>query len=121
MTRRVAAMCCVAWLVIAGLSPTQARSQDATPPSPLDADAEWSEMAPLAEHSLLLDVTLAGERLIAVGERGHVLVSDDRGESWRQVRVPTTRIPTAAHSRPTSSPMPPAPMTQQVLPARISG
>lgn len=47
----------------------------------------WSEPAPLAERSLLLAATLVGSRVVAVGERGHVLMSE--GEAWRQVRVPT--------------------------------
>ena len=40
---------------------------------------------------LLLDVTQAGKRLVAVGERGLVALSDDMGESWRQAKdVPTS-------------------------------
>ncbi len=50
---------------------------------------ESSELAPLAAKSLLLDVTRAGDRLVAVGDRGHVLLSDDEGKTWRQVIVPT--------------------------------
>lgn len=42
-----------------------------------------------ADRSLLLDVARAGGRLVAVGERGHILLSDDDGRSWRQVPVPT--------------------------------
>lgn len=38
-------------------------------------------------QSLLLDVVLAGDRLIAVGERGHILYSDDHGENWQQAQV----------------------------------
>ncbi len=57
---------------------------------PLAARAvETSESMPLAAKSLLLDVAAAGARLVAVGDRGHVLVSDDRGATWRQVVVPT--------------------------------
>ena len=48
-----------------------------------------SEPAPLAAKSLLLDVARAGQRLVAVGDRGHVLLSDDEGRAWRQVIVPT--------------------------------
>jgi photosystem II stability/assembly factor-like uncharacterized protein len=59
-----------------------------TSPSSLPA-AETSEVAPLAARSLLLDVTRAGPRLVTVGDRGHVLLSDDEGASWRQVIVPT--------------------------------
>lgn len=50
---------------------------------------EQSEPARLASRSLLLDITLAGTRLVTVGERGHVLVSDDNGKTWQQKIVPT--------------------------------
>lgn len=52
-------------------------------------------MAPLAARSLLLDVAASGDRLLAVGERGHILVSTDQGDSWRQVPVPTQALLTA--------------------------
>lgn len=45
-------------------------------------------IAPLAPHSLMLAGTRAGERLVVVGERGHILLSDDHGANWRQVPVP---------------------------------
>jgi photosystem II stability/assembly factor-like uncharacterized protein len=52
--------------------------------------------APVAVRSLLLDVERAGQRLVAVGERGHVLLSDDEGRSWRQARrVPSRTMLTA--------------------------
>jgi photosystem II stability/assembly factor-like uncharacterized protein len=60
------------------------------PPAVADDDAlEWSTLARLAPRSLLLDLAAADGRLVAVGERGHVLISDDAGQTWRQVRVPT--------------------------------
>lgn len=44
----------------------------------------------LAKEFLLLDFAKAGQRLVVVGEYGHVLVSDDDGKSWRQAKsVPT--------------------------------
>lgn len=43
-----------------------------------------------ARHAVLLAVTRAGERLVAVGERGIVLLSDDSGKSWRQAQVPVS-------------------------------
>ncbi len=61
------------------------------------AIAEESVTAPLAAHSLLIDAAHAGERLVAVGERGHVLLSDDDGASWRQVIAPTRSTLTAVH------------------------
>ena len=54
--------------------------------------------APLAAESLLLDGAAAGSRLVVVGERGHVLVSDDGGGgAWRQASVPTRALLTAVH------------------------
>ncbi|MGH8382034.1 WD40/YVTN/BNR-like repeat-containing protein [Pseudomonas sp.] len=50
-----------------------------------------------AEKSLLLDVTRAGNRLIAVGDRGHILFSDDQGKSWTQSKVPTRQLLTAVY------------------------
>lgn len=54
-----------------------------------------AEIMPLAEKSLLLGVANAGDRVIAVGERGHILISDDYGRSWRQVPCPTRATLTA--------------------------
>lgn len=52
--------------------------------------------APLAAQGLLLDATRAGARLVAVGEFGHVLLSDDDGARWRQAtHVPTRTTLTA--------------------------
>jgi photosystem II stability/assembly factor-like uncharacterized protein len=53
------------------------------------------ESMPLVEASLLLDADIEGSRVVAVGERGHVLLSDDRGVSWRQAEVPTRSTLTA--------------------------
>jgi photosystem II stability/assembly factor-like uncharacterized protein len=46
----------------------------------------------LATKTLLLDVARAGERLVAVGEWGHVVLSDDGGETWRQAQSVPTRM-----------------------------
>jgi len=40
-----------------------------------------------AATSLQLSVARAGKRLVSVGERGLVLLSDDDGRSWRQART----------------------------------
>jgi photosystem II stability/assembly factor-like uncharacterized protein len=61
-----------------------------------DDGAEMAEMARLAPKSLLLDIARAGRRIVAVGERGHVLFSDDEGINWRQANtVPTRDLLTA--------------------------
>jgi photosystem II stability/assembly factor-like uncharacterized protein len=51
--------------------------------------------AAVAERSVFLDIERAGERLIAVGERGLILLSDDEGERWRQAEVPVAVTLTA--------------------------
>jgi photosystem II stability/assembly factor-like uncharacterized protein len=56
---------------------------------------EWAEPMPLVESSLLLDADSHGSRMIVVGERGHVLLSRDRGADWQQVAVPTRTTLTA--------------------------
>ncbi|NUT81931.1 WD40/YVTN/BNR-like repeat-containing protein [Pseudomonas brassicacearum] len=43
-----------------------------------------------AQRAVLLGLARAGERLVAVGERGIVLLSDDAGMSWRQAKVPVS-------------------------------
>ncbi len=54
---------------------------------------------PLAAQGLTLDLCRAGQRLAAVGERGHVLLSDDQGKSWRQAaEVPTRTTLTCVHA-----------------------
>jgi photosystem II stability/assembly factor-like uncharacterized protein len=51
----------------------------------------------LALRSPLLDVTRAGERLVAVGQRGHILYSDDAGKNWQQAGVPVSSDLNAVH------------------------
>ncbi|WP_416304842.1 WD40/YVTN/BNR-like repeat-containing protein [Neptunicella sp. SCSIO 80796] len=53
-------------------------------------------MAPLAKDSLLLDIEpVSSEKIIAVGERGHILESTN-GLDWQQQAVPTTATLTGA-------------------------
>lgn len=47
-------------------------------------------MSRLAARSPLLAVTIAGQRVVAVGLRGHVVYSDDLGKSWVQASVPVS-------------------------------
>lgn len=51
--------------------------------------SETSYLAPLVTKSLLLDITTSEQKVFAVGERGHVLVSTDGGANWQQKVVPT--------------------------------
>ena len=43
-----------------------------------------------ARTRLLTGLARAGKRVVAVGQRGHVLLSDDAGKSWQQADVPVS-------------------------------
>jgi len=53
--------------------------------------------SPIAAKRLLVAVTRVEERLVAVGPRGHIVVSTDAGESWQQAQVPVSSDLTAVH------------------------
>lgn len=53
------------------------------------ADELNAYQAARADQSLLLDGVRAGDRLVVVGEHGHVMISSDDGQSWIQATVPT--------------------------------
>lgn len=59
---------------------------------PLVRAFENSEPAPLAAKALLTAGARAGDQLVAVGYRGHVLRSADQGRTWTQVIVPTRAL-----------------------------
>jgi photosystem II stability/assembly factor-like uncharacterized protein len=46
--------------------------------------------SPLASRSLLNGLGRADRRIVAVGQRGHVLFSDDSGKTWQQASVPVS-------------------------------
>jgi len=58
-------------------------------PAAGDSGGQRSLPARLAARSLLLDGASRGALAVAVGERGHALVSRDGGDSWTQADVPT--------------------------------
>ncbi|MFH0730679.1 MAG: YCF48-related protein [Pseudomonadota bacterium] len=60
----------------------------------LDTPARPSE---LAKSTLLNGITTAGMRVIAVGQKGHILCSDDRGNNWTQAPVPVSCDLLAVH------------------------
>lgn len=43
-----------------------------------------------AATSPLTAVAMAGDRLVAVGQRGHIVLSDDAGTTWKQASVPVS-------------------------------
>ena len=52
---------------------------------------------PLAAKSLLLDICIAGDRLVVAGEHGSILYSDDNGSHWQQAMVPTLQMLTGIY------------------------
>ena len=51
--------------------------------------------SPDAEHALLVDLDWAGDRLVAAGEQGHIIYSDDSGTTWQHAEVPVSLMLTA--------------------------
>ena len=75
-------------LIGAGLISTQAVAvQDV-----LETPALKTSKAP---ENLLIDITKAGNRLVSVGVRGHIIYSDDQGLTWQQANVPVSVLLTA--------------------------
>jgi len=63
----------------------------------ISAQSLDARIAPLASQSLLLDITaIKQEKLVAVGERGHILISND-GVQWQQAQVPVQTTLTAVY------------------------
>ncbi len=52
--------------------------------------------SPDADKALLTDLARAGERLVAVGEAGHIIYSDDAGDTWQHAEVPVSLMLTEA-------------------------
>lgn len=50
--------------------------------------AQPSLHVPLASKAVFLDLAKAGDRIVAVGERGIIVFSDDDGRTWTQAKVP---------------------------------
>jgi len=83
-----------AWLAALLLGAGVAGWVGATAPAAVPAG--HARPAAKAAQNLLLAGAQAGQRLIAVGEYGHVLLSDDQGKTWRQAAsVPTVTTLTA--------------------------
>lgn len=89
-TRRVALLATALSLlgVVALSTPAHAATETT-------AAAVFAIESPKAAKSLMIDVVHAGKRLVAVGDRGHILYSDDQGTTWTQAKVPTRQLLTA--------------------------
>ena len=77
-----------AWLLAAAAAVSAQGAAAPLPSTPPAALAEPALHSPKALNAAMLAVTHAGPRLVAVGERGTVLLSDDGAKRWRQASVP---------------------------------
>lgn len=50
-----------------------------------------------SSQSLFIDIQRIGNRLIAVGERGNIIYSDDLGKNWSEASVPVSVLLTAVY------------------------
>lgn len=88
--RRVALLATALSLFGAVALPSAVQAASDTP-----AAAVFAIESPKAAKGLMIDVAHAGKRLVAVGDRGHILYSDDQGSTWIQAKVPTRQLLTA--------------------------
>lgn len=85
-------------LVLAACALTFTLPAFAAPPAPVAHPL--SRPAAIVRHpdrAALLGVAQAGERIVAVGERGLILYSDDAARTWKQAIVPVSVTLTAVH------------------------
>lgn len=61
---------------------------------PLDTPATMQQQP---SQQPLMDITAQDDRILAFGMRGLIIVSDDQGQSWRQIEVPVQSDLLAAH------------------------
>lgn len=104
MTRKGDTMNTRALLLMAALAGTMLpayaadpAAKGATAAGPVDVLDRPSQVSALASKKLLQAVARAGERLVAVGPRGHIVVSADGGQTWKQAQVPVSSDLTAVY------------------------
>lgn len=88
LSRILKVTACLFWIA-SGVTPARAAFQ-----GPLETPASRNS---LATRSQLTAVTNSGDRLVAVGARGLILLSDDNGNKWHQVAAPLSSNLVAVH------------------------
>ncbi len=84
----VLSLCSVLSILSLGASTVQAQES-------ADPQTRYSIPTDKAASRLLLDIARVGDRLVAAGDRGHIIYSDDEGATWTQAKVPTRQMLTA--------------------------
>ena len=75
---------CLMFLLLHG---TAVRAESVAVPEPESLPAMTS---PLITSHPLIGIATAGTRLVSVGQKGHIVWSDDQGQTWTQARVPVS-------------------------------
>ena len=90
--RAIAPACAFAFALIA--APVAQATEAAQPiaAAAVDDQIEYATPSALASKDLMLSATTAGKRLVAVGQFGHVIYSDDGGETWIQAKTVPTQV-----------------------------
>ena len=93
------AHCTRRWLLAAtvagGLAPLAMAAAAAGGSKARDVLDTPAPKSPLAAAALLNGLAVSGPRVVAVGQRGHILWSDDAGAHWQQAEVPVSADLTA--------------------------
>lgn len=93
----------VAALVLAGVASVPAQAVPKVDPAEAAVIREletkgYATPSDLAAKTLLVAAADLGERIVAVGQFGHIVISDDEGATWRQAAsVPTQALLTAVY------------------------
>lgn len=86
----VAMLCCAA--SVAASTPASADKQDGSRPHNALLGKEEALPSRLATQRLLLASARAGDRLVAAGQFGHIIYSDNGGENWTQAAYVPTQV-----------------------------
>lgn len=84
--KRLAILLCLAGGLLVHAAAMSAASAPPDPGPPAEPIARPAARVPQAAQAGLLASTLAGPRIVAVGDRGVVMLSDDQGKTFRQAR-----------------------------------
>ncbi len=64
-------------------------------PDPASLPESGPRGATTMQRLLLVDAERFGSRIVAVGDRGYIVISDDQGKTWKRAKAPPTPLLTA--------------------------
>lgn len=99
VTKLFSAMVGVLLPIAFAITPAHAQEAeaDASQSVSISTDQQPAIKSAKVAQSLLQDIVRVGDRLVIVGERGHIATSDDNGKTWQQAEVPTRAMINAVY------------------------